>query len=192
MGERGETEVIGRDVCIRYREPAEACRPYDGRYPEVARRVAEPFGRRMVEARVESVGSAAVPGGASKGMVDLMFPYPPGRLTAARQAVEGLGFQRRTGREPFPDERPVYVNAFTWDGGSFRLPLHAISESSAEAAEQTRIRERLCADPALAAAHVAPEREVLATGVRAGTHDNHGNAALVQSVFGGIRCEGDR
>src|SRR5215207_2109508 len=88
-----------------------ACHPWDPRAPEVARRVAGLIRRRLPEAMVEHVGSTAVPGCAGKGVIDLLLLYPPGRLAAARDALDALGFQHQGGRHPWPEERPMRVGS---------------------------------------------------------------------------------
>src|SRR5213592_5112671 len=46
-------------------------------------------------AKVEHIGSTAIPGCAGKGIVDLMAMYPTSSLVATRAALDGLGFQRQ-------------------------------------------------------------------------------------------------
>lgn len=76
--------VIGQYEHIRYTDPDDAFRPYDPRCGEVATRLAAMIQAGMPEARVELVGSTAIPGCHGKGPVDLMLLYLPGRLAAAR------------------------------------------------------------------------------------------------------------
>ncbi len=183
MSEAGARSVIGRYESIRYGDPADAFRPYDARCPEVARRVADLIRGRLPWARVEHVGSTAVPGCPGKGVVDLMLPYGAGELDAVRTAVEGLGFRLHVGRDPFPPERPVYVGTLEHDGEPFRLHLHAIPAHGPEVAAQRRFRDALRADPALVAAYAERKRVVLAAGVTDGHDYNLGKNAFIRSVI---------
>ncbi|MDP9368138.1 MAG: GrpB family protein [Chloroflexota bacterium] len=185
MSEAQATSAIGRYEYVRYGDPGDAFRPYDARCPEVARRVADLIWERLPGARVEHVGSTAVPGCPGKGVVDLMLPYAPGDLDGVRSAVEELGFQLHVGRDPFPLERPVYVGTLEHEGEPFRLHLHAIPADDPEVEAQRRFRDALRADPALVAAYAERKRGVLAAGVTDGHDYNLGKEAFIRSVTGG-------
>lgn len=174
---------IGPYAYVRYGDPAAAFLPADERCPAVARRVAELVRCRLPRARVEHVGSTAVPGCPGKGVVDLMLPYDPGGLDAVRSAVEGIGFRLHLGRDPFPPARPVFVGTLTHDGVPFRLHLHLIPAADPEVTAQRRFRDALRADPALVAAYAERKRAVLAAGVTDGTDYNRGKAAFIRSVI---------
>jgi GrpB-like predicted nucleotidyltransferase (UPF0157 family) len=138
---------------------------YDPRAAEVAERVAGAIRAGLPSARVEHVGSTAVENCAGKGVVDLAVLYPPGELAIARDVVDALGFQRQTGRDPFPEDRPMRVGAIEHDGRLFRLHVHVISADSEEAVTLPAFRDALRADPALRNAYVARKREIIAGGV---------------------------
>ncbi len=176
--------VIGHYEYVRYDDASAAYQPYDPRYPVVAERVAGLIRERMPEAVVEHVGSTAVPGCAGKGVVDLLLLYPPGHLAAARDAVDGLGFQRHIAPDAFPEERPVRIGTIEHDGDTFRLHVHIIAADSPEVAEQRRFRDRLRADPALVTAYVARKRAVLAEGVVDGGGYNRGKESFILGVLG--------
>ena len=156
---------IGTYVYLDYTDAAAVFRPYDPRFPAVARLVAALIEGRMPDARVEHIGSTAVPGCAGKGIVDLQLLYPPGRLAAARDTLDGLGFQRQTGLDPFPEERPLRVGTIAHDGEVYRLHVHVVAEDDAEAEDFRRFRDRLRTDPALLAEYVASKQAALASGV---------------------------
>lgn len=177
--------AIGPYQYIRYENPSAAFRPYDPRYPEVARLVAALIQGEMPEAHVEHVGSTAVPGCAGKGMIDLMLLYPPGYLSTARDPTDALGFQRHVRPGAFPEERPVRIGTVVYHGEPFRLHVHIIAADSPEVAEQRRFRDRLRADPALVAAYVARKRAVLAAGVTDSGSYNQGKAGFIRGVLGG-------
>ena len=184
MGHASDAGAIGRYAYVRYGDPEDAFRPSDARCPAVARRVAELVRGRLPWARVEHVGSTAVPGCPGKGVVDLMLPYAPGDLVAVRAAVEALGFRLHLGCDPFPPERPVFVGTLEHDGEPFRLHLHVVPAGDPEVAAQRRFREALRADPALVAAYAERKRAALAAGVTDGTVYNRGKAAFIRSVVG--------
>jgi RimJ/RimL family protein N-acetyltransferase len=138
-----------------------ACREYDPRAAEVARRVAELVTAQVPDCVVEHVGSTAVPGLAGKSVVDLMLLYPPGRLAAARDALDRLGFQRQTGRDPFPEERPMRVGSLEHAGERFLLHVHVIAADSPEAGTTREFRDRLRADAGLRERYVARKWAIL-------------------------------
>jgi GrpB-like predicted nucleotidyltransferase (UPF0157 family) len=176
--------VIGRYEYIRYDDPAAAYRPYDPRFSDVAQRVIDLIRARMPDAVVEHVGSTAIPGCAGKGVVDLMLLYPPGRLAAGRDTLDGLGFQRHDRPGAFPEERPVRIGAIEHDGETFRLHVHVIAADSPEVAEQRRFRDTLRADPALVEDYVARKRAVLAAGATDGNDYNLGKDSFIKRVLG--------
>jgi len=114
------TSQIGRYVYIRYDDLSDAFRPYDDRSPEVAGRVASLIEAGAPWAKVEHIGSTAIPGCAGKGVIDLMVLFPAGQMESTRDAVDALGFQRQQpNRNPFPEERPVRVGSIEHDGELF-------------------------------------------------------------------------
>ena len=147
-----------------YRHAPAACHPYDPRAPEVARRVSEMVRERAPEAAVEHVGSTAVPGCAGKGVIDLMIPYREGLLGQIKQALEGLGFQRQSSRDPFPEDRPMRVGSLRHDGDVFRLHVHVVPADSGEPEEFRAFRDRLRSDPALLRAYVERKRRIIEQG----------------------------
>jgi GrpB-like predicted nucleotidyltransferase (UPF0157 family) len=175
--------AIGRYEYIRYADPADAFRPYDPRCPAVARRVAGLIRARMPEARVEHIGSTAVPGCAGKGAVDLMLLYPPGRLAAARDAVDGLGFQRHVAPHAFGEERPVRIGTLAHDGTTFRLHVHVIAADAPEAAAQLRFRDTLRADPSLVAEYVARKRAALTAGAADSVAYNRAKEPFIREIL---------
>jgi putative acetyltransferase len=141
------------------------CHDYDPRTAEVAQRVSAAVRSRLPEVTVEHIGSTSVPACAGKGIVDLMLVYPDGQLAAARDVLDALGFQRPTGRDPFPEDRPMRTGSLVYDGTTFLLHVHVIAASAPEAEELRRFRDRLRADPDLVASYVAAKRAILASGV---------------------------
>jgi GrpB-like predicted nucleotidyltransferase (UPF0157 family) len=116
--------------------------------------------------RVEHIGSTAVPGLGGKGVIDLMVLYPPGSLVRARDAVDALGFQRQSTRDPFPEDRPMRVGAAGWNGRRYRIHLHILSADSAEVADLRTFRDRLRSDAALRESYAALKQDILEGGVK--------------------------
>ena len=162
-------------------QPA-AYRPYDSRFPRVAELVAALIREQMPEARVEHVGSTAVPGCGGKGNVDLLLLYPPGQLARAREALDGMGFQRWTGRDAFPESRPVRIGTIAHDGATFRLHVHVVAANSPEVNEQIRFRDALRADSSLVRRYEERKREVIAAGITYGPDYAGAKTSFVKSV----------
>ncbi len=180
-----DAPVIGEYVYLDYSRPAALFQPWDPRTIEVAARVAALIRSAMPDAVVEHVGSTAVPGCGGKGIVDLLLRYPPGRLAAARDALDGLGFQRQRGTDPFPEERPLRVGAVEHDGDTFRLHVHVVASDDPEAAELIAFRDRLRADPALVADYVARKRQVIDDGPLDNIAYNRGKEHLIRRIIDG-------
>lgn len=156
--------VIGPYTYVRYDDPEAIVRPWDPRGPAVADRLIGLLGAAFPEAVVEHIGSTAIPGCDGKGVIDLMLLYRPGQLAAARDAVDGLGFQRHETPGAHPDERPVRIGTIDHDGDSFRVHVHILAEDAVEVARQRHFRDTLRADLALVAAYVADKRRIAAGG----------------------------
>ena len=113
-----------------YEQSPATCNDHDPRAIQVAEQVGSPDRVTSPGIVVEHVGSTAVPGCAGKGVVDLMVLYPPGQLPEVRDGLDALGFQRQTGRDPFPEERPMRIGSIEYDGTRFRLHVHVIASDS--------------------------------------------------------------
>jgi GrpB-like predicted nucleotidyltransferase (UPF0157 family) len=148
-----------------YSHAPASCHAYDPRAPAVAGKLAELIGGACPQLVVEHIGSTAVPGCAGKGVIDLAVLYPPGLLAAARQALDALGFQRQTTRDPFPEDRPMRVGAVRHDGTLFRVHAHVLAADSPEVEVLRAFRDRLRADAAFRADYEARKRAILGEGV---------------------------
>ena len=148
-----------------YEQLPATCNDHDPRSFEVARRVADLIESHLPDVKVEHVGSTAVPGCAGKGVVDLMVLYPPGRLPDVKDVLNALGFQQQTGRNPFPEERPLRLGSIEHDGTRFRLHVHVIPVDSPEVLELRTFRDRLRGEPLLLEQYVALKRKIIAQGV---------------------------
>ncbi len=141
------------------------CQDYDPRAAAVARAISALVYEHLPQIRPEHVGSTAVPGCAGKGVVDLLLPVPDGEMAVVKELLDRLGFQRQTGPEPFPEDRPMRVGAWVHEGQTFLVHLHVIPAGSPEVDEMRFFRACLKADPELVRAYVARKREIIAEGV---------------------------
>ena len=164
MSDPSHRPVIGRYTYIAYDDPAAVVRPWDSRGPAVADRLIPLIGAAFPEGTVEHIGSTAIPGCDGKGVIDLMLLYRPGDLVAARDAVDGLGFQHHDAPGAHPDDRPVRIGTISHDGDTFRVHVHILAEDAPEVARQRHFRDSLRADPTLVAAYVADKRRIAAGG----------------------------
>src|SRR5262249_1438669 len=117
------------------------CQDYDPRTAEVAEQVSAAVRSCRWGATGDTIRSTSVPGCPGKGSVDLMLLYPEGQLAAARQVLDALGFQRQTGRDPFPEDRPMRTGSVVHDGTTFLLHVHVIAASSPEVEGLLRFRD---------------------------------------------------
>jgi GrpB-like predicted nucleotidyltransferase (UPF0157 family)/quercetin dioxygenase-like cupin family protein len=147
-----------------YKRSPLTCALHDPRAPQAAGRVGRWIESRLPDTAVEHIGSTAVPGCAGKGILDLMVLYTPGRLADVRAQLDRLGFQRQTGRDPFPEERPMRVGSIEFDGHRYQLHAHVIAADSPEALELRSFRDRLQRDRALRDEYVALKRQLIGAG----------------------------
>lgn len=138
---------------------------YDPLASEVAQAVAEALAATEPRLAVEHVGSTAAPGCGGKGVIDLMLLYPAGFLDAAKRALDRLGFQRQSTRDPFPENRPMRVGTVEYAGTLFRLHAHVLCADANEARELRAFRDRLRAEPGFRATYEACKRSILERGV---------------------------
>jgi GrpB-like predicted nucleotidyltransferase (UPF0157 family)/GNAT superfamily N-acetyltransferase len=145
-----------------YQKQPAACREYDPRFSEVAQRLAEAIQARAPEARVEHIGSTAVPGCAGKGVIDLQVLYPSGGLSAVKEGLADLGFQAQAGWDPFPEDRPMREGTIEHHGTTYNVHAHVIAQDDPEAERNRAFRDLLRFDADLRDGYVRRKREILA------------------------------
>jgi len=144
--------------------PAEF-RAYDPQVVEVARFLGSAIQGVEPLLRVEHVGSTSVPGCGGKGIIDLMVLYPEGLLARARTVLDDSGFQKQSGRELFPESRPMRVGRVEHAGRSFQIHAHVIALGSDEHRELICFREALRASSELRHRYEERKRAILAMGI---------------------------
>jgi len=160
------------------------CREYAPRAAAVARQVAALISDHLPHVCVEHVGSTAVPGCAGRGIVDLMVPVPDGEMENVERMLDGLGFQRQTNRDPFPEDRLMRVGALDYDGDTFLLHVHGIPTDSPEVEEMRFFRACLRADPELLRLYVTKKQEIIAGGVTDSLDYCHAKGEFIKEVLG--------
>lgn len=148
-----------------FKRPA-AYEEWDPRVTAAAAYLAELIEAASPRARVEHVGSTAVPGCPGKNVIDLLVMYPDGFLESTKQALAALGFQPQLSRDPFPEDRPMRVGALAHGNRVWRIHAHVIHEASKEAASLLRFRDGLRADRSFVEAYAEIKRAILARGIR--------------------------
>jgi GrpB-like predicted nucleotidyltransferase (UPF0157 family) len=164
--------------------PAEF-RAYHPAAAEVARLVCCAIQSVQPELRGEHIGSTSVPGCGGKGIIDLAVLYPEGFLPRARAALDGLGFQKQGGPEPFPEERPMRVGAVEHAGRSFRIHAHVVALNSQEHAELVWFRETLRADRALRQRYEQRKKAILESGIQDSIEYCKAKGAFVMDLLKG-------
>jgi GrpB-like predicted nucleotidyltransferase (UPF0157 family) len=139
--------------------------PYDPRAPKVAATIAQAIQEREPRIVVEHVGSTSIPGCSGKGVIDLAITYAEGDLEHAKAALDSLGFQHQTGRDPFPESRPMRIASIAALGDTFRIHAHVVLKNSRDHLDLAEFRDALRRDPALIAAYEEAKRRILTGGV---------------------------
>lgn len=172
------------DLAIgRYESGAAVCDAFDPAGPDAASALAAALERIVPGCVVEHIGSTAVPGLPGKGVLDLMLLYGPGALEVVRGRVDALGFQRQSGRDPWPEERPMRLGSIAWGGRRYRVHLHILSADSDEVDRLRAFRDRLRADAALRAAYEALKRRIIAAGVTDPVEYSYAKASFFESLL---------
>ncbi len=150
-----------------YKKPKAAFHPYDPRAPEVAGRLKGIIEAHNSEVTIEHIGSTAIPGCAGKGVIDLIALYPTDHPDVAVGVLSKLGFQRqgREFRNRFPDERPVMMGTYDYDGKSFLVYVHVIRENAREAVRFRIFRDRLRDDVLLRSEYMAVKKRIISEGI---------------------------
>jgi GrpB-like predicted nucleotidyltransferase (UPF0157 family) len=138
---------------------------YDPRAPEVAQLLIDAIKQRDLRVAVEHIGSTAVPGCRGKGIIDLAVTYNAGDLEPAKAAVDALGFQKQTVRDPWPETRPMRVASAIALGGSFQVHARVIERDGTEHRELIGFRDALRRDTHLLIAYEKTKEEILARGI---------------------------
>lgn len=148
-----------------YEDRPAAFDAYDPRYAQIGALLAHAVQERNAQLKVDHIGSTAVPECRGKGVVDLAVTYLEGDLEAAREALDSLGFQRQTGREPWPETRPMRVACVLAFGGAFRIHAHVIERDGDEHRELLALRNALRQDAQLRRAYENVKKSIVQSGV---------------------------
>ena len=181
---RAKVQTKQKPPILRYANSGAGYVAYDPGAVEVARAVGVLIETSAPWARVEHIGSTAIPGCAGKGIVDIMVMYPANRLEATRVAIDSLGFQPQQTGHIFPDERPMRVGAMDHNGKRYRLHAHVIAAASPEVESLRRFRDLLRADSALRDAYQDKKRAILHSGVREPRAYTQAKCEFITSVMG--------
>ena len=149
----------------KYETAAAIFADYDPRAPQIAQLLKQALEQREPRVVVEHIGSTAVPGCRGKGVIDLAVTYLSGDLEFAKAALHALGFQKQSGREPFPETRPMRVAAVSAIGDRFRVHAHVIERNGAEHRELIAFRDALRGDLNLRIAYEKTKEQILASGI---------------------------
>jgi malonyl-CoA/methylmalonyl-CoA synthetase len=160
--------------------------PYDRRAPEVACLLAETIAKRNAALAVDHIGSTSVPDCGGKGIIDLAVTYAPDDLEAAKAALDALGFQRQTGRDPFPESRPMRVAAVGALGGTFRVHAHVIERGSKEHRELLAFRDELRRDAQVRAEYEKAKQAILEQGITDALDYCNAKSAFIERTLPGI------
>lgn len=182
--DHGQSRVKRTSAILPYAESRTAYVEYDTGAIDAAAKVGALIEAAAPWAKVEHIGSTAVPGCAGKGVVDLMALYPPGKLEATRDAIDSIGFQKQTAGHIFPEDRPMRVGAIEVRGKRFRLHVHLIGVNNSETEDLRRFRDALRANSALRDAYQAKKRAILQSGVSEPKDYTYAKGEFITSVIG--------
>ncbi len=129
------------------------------------------------EARIEHVGSTAVPGLSAKPIIDILVSLPDlARGVECIPALAGLGYT-------FVDYPENSERLFFRKGFPRTHHLHIVQAGSREESEKLRFRDALRTDPALRAAYQALKQELAQTHRQARAHYAEQKTQFVRKVL---------
>ena len=137
--------------------------PHEPRAIEAAERVAALIVAARPGTRIEHVGSTAVPGLVGKGVIDLQITAPAGDIPRIARGLLELGFCPQSGRDPWPETRPMVVGTFRHAGLVFGLHCHVVPDHDPRVREMPQFRDRLRQDSALRDAYAAEKQRIART-----------------------------
>jgi GrpB-like predicted nucleotidyltransferase (UPF0157 family) len=166
-----------------YKPKAAEYLPYDSEAPRVAALIVEKIVAAKTDLTLEHIGSTAVPGCWGKGIIDLVVLYPDGELESARDTLDGLGFQRQSGAECFPETRPMRVGSVEYFGRLYQIHAHVVAAGSNEARDLIRFRDLLRRNVGLLRAYEMEKRAILARGVSLSTDYSKAKGDFIRRVL---------
>ncbi len=173
-----------RPVIAPYPRRPAVCHDYDPRAGQVARQIATLICEHLPQLVVEHVGSTSVSGCAGRGIVDLMIPISEQQAEPVQALLEQLGFQHQQHPDPFPEERPMRVGAWEYEGTLFRLHVHVIPKSSPEVDDMRFFRTCLQSDPELLKLYVARKRAIVEAGTTDPVAYGQAKSEFIKESFG--------
>ena len=166
-----------------FSKPAEF-RAYEPEAIEIACLLSNAIQGMEPELEVEHIGSTSIPGCGGKGIIDLAVLFPEGLLARARAVLDGLGFQKQGGPEPFPEERPMRVGCVEHDGRLYRIHAHVIALGSKEAHELAWFRDTLRRDSTLRQSYEERKRAIVSAGIHDPLEYCKAKGAFITEVIG--------
>lgn len=151
---------------------------------DAAARLIEMIGTELPGVTVDHVGSTSVPGLRGKGIIDLSIETQPGRMDAAKERLQSLGFAKQAGPDPFPEDRPLRIGSIEHAGRHFRIHAHVTPVESGEAEDMRRFRDALRQDPGLQRAYVADKERIIAEGILDGVEYARAKGYFVRETIG--------
>jgi GrpB-like predicted nucleotidyltransferase (UPF0157 family) len=148
----------------RYEAQPAAFRAYDPRWAEVAALLVQAIENQEPRVHVDHIGSTSVPECRGKGVIDLAVTYVEGDLEIAKAALDGLGFQRQQGRDPWPETRPMREGSVNALGAAFNVHAHVILRDGDEHRQLLGFRDALRRSTALRRAYESEKERIIGGG----------------------------
>ena len=156
--------------------------PYQTEAPAVFERVAFMIRSLLPEARIEHVGSTAVPNLPGKGSINILIPCAEERFSGYLHTLEMLGFKH----DPFqndPPERPLRVGLIRHKRKPYLIHVHLTTLDSSDLADAVFFREYLRNNtPAREHYAVVKERAVAAGQVAPAAY-NRAKVAFIHRIL---------
>ena len=145
------------------KEPAQFTE-YKKAYAQVGLTLIEYIQQIPFDFKIEHIGSTAIPGCGGKGIIDLMMACHPDDFIAIRTAIDQLGFQKQSAKEPFPESRPMRVGRIYWQNQDYSIHLHLVTNKD-EFNRHLAFRDKLRKNHDLVQEYEAVKKGILQVGI---------------------------
>lgn len=158
---------------------------YDERYPLVAEKLKNEIASITDIFEVEHVGSTAVPGSSGKGIIDLMALYPEGRLEETKKMLLSIGFckQGEDFAYKWPEDRPMYLGNYNFDGDIFTIYIHVLRKNSSEVCRFRKFRESLRENADLLEDYCSMKKSLVSGGLKNSDEYTNRKKTIIKKIL---------
>lgn len=176
--------MMGKEIKIEYysKDPL-TCKPYDPLASLAAGEIMRNIYTDHPDIKIEHVGSSAVPGCDGKGIIDLLLAVSESRFDEMKSYIDGLGFQKQSAKNNFPEDRPMRVGAYRFNDAVYNVHVHIIKDGAPEIEALIKFRDKLRSDENLVKQYIAEKKKILSLGINDSTDYSNAKTDFIKSIL---------